>query len=906
MRTLPHVSVALATLVFTGRASADTSFVARGEPDASLALLLGAASGDLELPITLDESGQARLSADGPLRLRIDVAIDDLGRDVRLPSDACARLLRDGTCQVVMPIVGADGRDSAFALELDLAGASAGSLRLSSADSGMQMVDVGAASAVTGVLGLIEKVDGVWVDVPLSPVDAPPAPSSGYTTYSVLTYNVAGLPQTAFSHDNFTPDEDETYRAEVIADAILAGNHDIVAINEAFSDVVREVLAKKLLAQYGGPYPYAILEAWSHGNFDFDLGDPLPFDHEQDSGLMLFSKFAPVKRDLGVDCNMDTHLTTVGFEHPEDAVSFTCSAGFQEFGDLTGDDALAQKGFLWAFVQNPKNGKVTTILASHAQANYPGNSARAERMSNMHEIATMADLIAKPTDEVLVLGDLNVIGDMACVNDPQCSGTTEYEEAIEGPGSIFGKVGLRDAFRTSTSPEDTGFTWDGAPGPNGNSVAKDSVSQERLDYMLTNVPVGDYAPCFQHMTIQRHVDTIYGDASDHYGVAAVIGPTIPHCDPLRATQDLIDVPIAGALTHLNAYQWHRFENPDDDTWSVSLYSPDADVHLDVYAAADLSTELTLLEGEETFVQDSRDEVAVIAPVGAFYVRVRAADPGQTAGYILRLKPHKGLGWDDYIWLHSGNPKDATMPAMLAADPVTRLHFRFQQESLWTTAQGNQEHRFEAQLSCDAQSCMEAGFQVWDDQHLVPLFATPLAQKNLSGKTSGLGNATQRFYLTLDRTAENVERKLTVTRTTDLKTIDLQDLTCVEQEDQTGDDHIHAKLYIDGERLKPGTSMDLYYGKFDIFGNNANPSHGTSLDTHAIHFKKSIKVKLYEEDDADDDDYLGAEGYETSAWDSNLLVFIYGPPVLTPYTLHFTGDDAWYQLNTWVVNAAIQL
>jgi len=720
---------------------------------------------------------------------------------------------------------------------------------------------------------------------------SPPSPELGPEVYKVLTYNVAGLPQTAFSDDDFGPDDNYTERADEIATKILQNDYDIIAFNEVFDDTLRDELLLRL-APY---YPYVLEEAWQ-GAADTS--------HRQDSGLMIFSRFPGDPIDIGMKCNEHSEISVRKLDGGDGGNK--CDISFWPFSDLDGEDTWAEKGFYWAHFWNPRTNRSISIIGSHTQASYYPvdtelfNDEREARATNFKEIYNVIEGIKKVTDgeDLIFMGDLNVVGDYTGKN-------SEYMEYF-GPSGAFRKLNLGDMWRDTTSPEDPGYSWDGSAGPTGNMVANNEPSaQERLDYMIT-LDASNYddkhpAPCFQHMQLRRDFDGAYGDLSDHYGVEAVIGWDSDRCSPIKADKNILGG-VKGSIGYRGAYQWYRFDKPG--TYSLQVYSADLAVDATVYDVTDLSTPLNYFEGTGAFPQGDRRRISVIDAQGPFYLRIKAHDPLKTGAFKLTLNANQGSSWNDYLALKPDELKAGSFSQTLTGPYQDHLYFKFAQQPLWSTNSGNQTHQFVAKTCPDASSCVPATFTLWNSAHVALYTSAPHVQNLQESSASWLPNTAESYFLTIDRKNENTQRAVELTRSTDLKVVFLNDLTCYSQEDWYGDDEIYANLSVDGQPVGPLLN-DLYYGQLDTNGSNEFPLHPATIDLHAIAFKNRITMTLYEVDGGvnDPDDNLGTDSIYNGGLGEKVFTMSSMPDPDIPVNqkaLKFHEDDAAYGLNWWEV------
>lgn len=206
-------------------------------------------------------------------------------------------------------------------------------------------------------------------------------------------------------------------RARKLAERIQEMDLDVFALNEIFVEDAREELIRILKKEY--KYIVARIEPPADTNLG-DIFEPhFGAYFIQDSGLMLFSRypFLPLSNTslLTPDSEIDLYVNgqlTLNSLHS--AVSFV-----EYKFDCRGEDCLAGKGA--ALVRIEKNPQQRFAVAfSHMQASY-GDDEAAEQQSSMDirsaQLNKIQQLIngsltplEKTTDEVYVLGDLNVVG----------------------------------------------------------------------------------------------------------------------------------------------------------------------------------------------------------------------------------------------------------------------------------------------------------------------------------------------------------------------------------------------------------------------------------------------------------------------------------------------------------------
>jgi len=433
---------------------------------------------------------------------------------------------------------------------------------------------------------------GIAISASRAPVHAAPPQS-----YRVLTYNVAMLPHniTGIGSGPATFDAMSVKsRVDAIVKHIFAGDYDIVALDEVWTDTAKEEFIKKLTVP--GGYPYYATQMWGH------------ILHKQDAGIMIFSKFMPIANPYVPPVVQTTGFGTIGMDTnrlfdplgnplaapPEgrdfgfyscidqksldetgpgsgwppfstdnwihiDKVSLpfpflSCSAAFHLYPNRQDDDAWAEKGIGYIRVRNSKTGRPLNVFFTHNQAIYWDASpsvpfaqhsleVQAELMANQQafeEEAAFMNLFVPPLDtrtwneDTIAIGDHNVPGD-----------TPYYDDIMKYvPKMIAGMAyaDARDVFRSDMSPskEDPGYTWSV-----GNSTVppQDLEGNDRLDYVFDR-PGKEIPDCALHQRVLRdwlfEASDLTGadspaavglDLSDHYPLEVTLGEKAPLCSP---------------------------------------------------------------------------------------------------------------------------------------------------------------------------------------------------------------------------------------------------------------------------------------------------------------------------------------------------------------------------------------
>jgi hypothetical protein len=497
-------------------------------------------------------------------------------------------------------------------------------------------------------------------------------------TFSVLTYNVAGMDMPAqvgpvTLHENVYSDVDIIERAHMIADKILAGDYDIVTLQEVWanpwpSDSMRETLIDDLSATY----PYHTEE----------LGGGSPADI-LDSGLIVFSKheFVPVNRPSGQHC-----------AYPSEDIVGKCTVAFHEFDASAGEDAYAAKGVGFVRVKNPANDSQTNVFFTHLQADpkycigeCDVKAMRAEQVKQIVDFVNAWAPQGDPTRDTLLLGDLNVR-----FVDENGQQTAEYKQLV-GADSLLAGTGLTDAVKEH-SPTDPFATYDAA-------LTKYDYILHRSPPLSSKFPLGY---CMQHQWVPNsYVTTGSGDnyhglyLSDHRPYAALIGRSATAlgvaCNP--ATALALPWPGTGShpgfVSHPGAYQWFHFA---PGTWEFRVFSP-AQLELKAYRDDDLSHPIKAFDGDGVIKANDRAESLLISPEKPFFLRVRADDPAKpffVGGYTLIVLLHDGHSPQTAIQIDPFQTKSSKLmvanPSQPAQQPQGRVWYLLRTHTLWSQAQ----------------------------------------------------------------------------------------------------------------------------------------------------------------------------------------------------------------------------
>jgi exonuclease III len=478
-----------------------------------------------------------------------------------------------------------------------------------------------------------------------------------------MTYNLAVLATMQSNEDIYLMD-DET-RMNIIADHILKEEHDIVVFQEVFHDDAKDALVNKLR----GTYPHYV--------YKLDAADL-----DQDSGLMLFSRypFAPLPKDTfkGDD------VTATSSSSPN---WIWTDVAFLEFDDCQGYDCWANKGVGLVRVKVPCTGRYVNIAFTHLQASYGKDSPMGAELAvatRRNQLLALQKVIEGTltkeqleTEQIYLMGDLNINGNLFNMEPLAWSGKSEWTERFDS-GGFFATV-LKDSWAFQTSPDDPGQTASG-----GFPFFPDGEKQgERLDYIFyspsataTVVSAVGRPPipyCVQHLSKAWELADDNGGHhyTDHFAVKADINLWATYCNPLEAyvVNPQPYEAVAGKITHPGSMQWYRIDEPG--SYSIRVVpAVGGNVEFHVYESDDLSRPIRNYHGEVT-----RYGLKFVMPEAPFYVRVFAPDRSWQGEYGIRFHKHQGGGPWDSITLLPARPDTYTMPS-IPLNPENAVWFDF--------------------------------------------------------------------------------------------------------------------------------------------------------------------------------------------------------------------------------------
>jgi exonuclease III len=291
-------------------------------------------------------------------------------------------------------------------------------------------------------------------DIPVSPSPGTP-PAQPITSLRILTYNIAGIPAIL----NVNP---PLGRARQLVSTLVAGDYDIIFLQEAFALPVQQILNEGLSEHY----PYILDKPIPNGIITIN------------SGLYIASK------------------------HPFKWISTIIYSG-------CGSDKHAYKGCVGVGL-DLGNGNTVNLFTSHTQSDKLGDplwwftSNETAIAHRQRQIAEIAAFVKAKSDEhgacaSVLVGDLNFTGETIVSRTQEADRkndrfvlkpTREYEQVAEH----FSNAGLSavDMFRQKNPLSQEGMDYDSAGLTSDSLVNVDSGGEsKRLDYCyLINGVIG--------------------------------------------------------------------------------------------------------------------------------------------------------------------------------------------------------------------------------------------------------------------------------------------------------------------------------------------------------------------------------------------------------------------------------
>ncbi len=622
----------------------------------------------------------------------------------------------------------------------------------------------------------------------------------------LTTYNTAFVVFPASTEDNFHMSA--ARRAREIARNLLAGDADVIALQEVFDSDAADVFEDMLAPAF----PFYVKYLDTDG-----------VDVEGDSGLMLFSKFPFLEFD---DTTYARDLVAFASGRPWAAVKFAT------FYQQSFPDNLADKGVGLVKIQGPCERQLA-VAFTHMQASYDGDTWDDVKVRDA-QLNTIASLLLdlSPAEreraEIYVLGDLNIDGNPVTAHP--WGNETEWQMHFDPntPGLRFFKDFVTDSRPSLTSADDLGLS-EGA----GMPTFTEPDSGHRYDYLLRHDVAGPtgLSTCVQHLTIDHAVGVHASGTSlsDHLPLTASTHLAHPFCDPPRAlVAPLPDAWLSAAIEQPGMMQWFRIA--EEGSYTIELFgAPGLD--FDVYTADDLSRPVVPYHGEA-----SAHGFRFVLPAAPFFVRVHG-DGAATGFGTLHVHRNQGGSPDDSIGLQPAVPVHHQLPAWpLNWENATWFH-------VWTS-------------SADSSALPTLGIGLRPDSWW---FFTEIFDANLNPVRGWPQPPPGKYFVKVRPwvwwTPSGTGFELTYE--TDLTVASDLYVDCVSQDDLVGDDDVHLVLLDDGKDLLGGWR---YLGEFDS-EDDPHPLAAAGVGTQK--FVDSLHVELWETDDGPSaNDLLGAHDFAT--------------------------------------------
>lgn len=537
-------------------------------------------------------------------------------------------------------------------------------------------------------------------------------------TIRILTWNTWMLPDLATPGHAGNLDNDR--RLVNMAARINTGAYDVVVLNEVFNGAVEEGPYEDAIYLLTGKLADSVDKSWLDEQYDHLLPNPgdepikprgqyLYYAYVPgfwtntlgNSGLQAFTNFPPLPRQdmpflagldeldgsgynffcfgRGEEELQDKQLALGGPTPPlspwvmapdfETTGERDCAGAFSWFTDAAGDDAGAIKGVGWLRVRNTKTRQPLNIVFTHTQADYPerGEEYVEVRARQLRQIREFIELMVPDDEDVVLAGDLNVLGDGDWLppSSPVMNAiAAEYQAEIAGE---LGADGFADSFRRhlGVGDADWGYTRDRTKNPNNTP----DPYPQRLDYILARWSQSrtwfEFEKCIQHVRVRRDFD-IYKpysqanmDASDHYPVEMTVGFRHGFCSP-REAFNFASVPATAPNKLLTldfaqpgSMQWVRVPAFTDllATASMGVSStggPPSTIRLTAFKATDISMPVNIFGGKTELGEGGLEDLrhgAVLSFPFDIYVRIQASDKNFVGSANLQLTRLNGRNFD---------------------------------------------------------------------------------------------------------------------------------------------------------------------------------------------------------------------------------------------------------------------
>lgn len=690
-----------------------------------------------------------------------------------------------------------------------------------------------------------------------------PGPSLRIATYNAYLLSPAFKcfnPADAVPIDCFGQVEGETeIWARRLAKTILANkaNIDVVAINEAWDEDAKRILARRLRNVY--PVQIRKLDKSltdSRSGIFAQLPEAMQTAFSvlfgarftgEDSGLMLFAK-----KDFKVLALPDDSMRwgkvsdeTIDATTPDVAFSF-----FEACGDF---DCYAAKGAGLVRLQHIASGRVHNVVFTHMQADYPeaGDFYRDERQKQFDQVrhlietslgTPVLDRISQGTESLIFLGDLNV---------PFLKERTEWDGRFTGNG--FFRKSLYESWYFSGSRADRTPTND--------------TDEERLDYIFASPNEGSNTgpvsrrQCVQHVTVPIAFRDL---ESDHAMVRADIATGYYHCSPsLALTITLsanktatIDKAANGAtdITRINSaggMQWFYLDTGSAGTYSIGTSNPDA-VAIEIYAPDDLTRPIPRYNETPRPPPPSAIKLGFATDQyslpSKFYIRTSGVARTTIADYALYVERHSCATQEKACILSPNVAQSVTLsgqtlpPGQLT--PQNEAWFRF--DVVGTAYSGKlQTIKVDAGLAAAPRVVSQITAFGGGD----PLVkASGTNTDTYEGKVADGGKG---FLVIKQSSAAAQSTIVTGKLDSNIRFLDVGNLICLnETNPETGSDDIFTRVNVDGTKWRaPATD----FIEFDCDSHADTEAWANRVGYARIAFLDEFAMQIFEDDDVSAND-----------------------------------------------------
>ncbi len=662
--------------------------------------------------------------------------------------------------------------------------------------------------------------------------------------------------------------------ANAVVEAILkdTSRFDIIAINEAWDPVAKDILVDRLRDDYPNIVreidadlvqvrAAALLEIANKIGPDVVsaiYGVPIVKVNGEDSGLMLFAndKFEVIP--------LPDPLYQWGDDPGEELDATAGDVAFTLFDKCGGFDCMSAKGAAMIRLRHKPSGRIYNVAWTHMQAD---NFAKDElypvqRRAQFDQIQDLIKATLAPLSEsevrqqrILLMGDLNVpMLHMPVPSPPQ----SEWDSLFNDGNSYF-TYPLYEAWSQTTSKADFGLT--------------NYVDGERFDYILASperyATGGIEGPiCVQHMTVP--VDFV-ALPSDHNMVHADLNRGFYHCHPQIAyevklqkfesggrpvEQQVINLEDGDDVTQIIApgtMQWFHVLK-EAGTYSIGTYADTADseaVAFEVYLPTDLTTPVSRYYGDRRRIlfneREFKTETFVLP--NEFYIRTHAYGVNYTGNYELLVRRHNCASKEEACPLQPGHIQSATL---------TKANSLFgKQNEAWFEFDvvGTSSAGVDQTITLTARNLQEGGNFTAEIEDLDDTSGGAAPPPLVSGTThrfvSPMGPGSTGFLVIrqAQATAENIV--VSAQMDTNIRFVEFQALACEDETNpEFGSDEIFTDVTIDGAISRFPAAGEIEY---DCDDNIDSENWSGVFGLAAISFVDSVGVRLIEGDDATPND-----------------------------------------------------